>query len=122
MRKRFSPLLPVGLLLMILGAGNWYTGISRGAEHEELLAAGKIPAMAADFDDFPELSAHTTATLLGPLQRGSDQQSLIKTKLDFYRVVQTGGRMLTILGLLCGLAGLMRTVYRQRLDGASAVR
>jgi len=117
MRTRMSALLPVGVLLMILGAGNWYTGISRGAEHEELLAAGDIPTTAADFDDFPELSAHTTDTLLRRLQRDSDQKTLISTKLDFYRVVQAGVRMLTSLGLFCSIAGLMRTWYQQRLHG-----
>lgn len=120
MRKRFSPLLLVGVLLIILGIGNWYTGISKGAEHEEMLAASNIPPPAAGFEDFPELNAHTTAALLGPLRRGSDRQTLIRTKLDFYRVVQSGGRLLTILGLLCGVAGLVRTWYRQRLDGDPA--
>jgi hypothetical protein len=120
MRQRMSALLPVGVLLMVLGAGNWYTGISKGAEHEALLAAGNIPTTAASFDEFPELSARTTATLLQRLQRGSDQETLISTKLDFYRVVLTGGRMLTILGLFCSLAGLIRTWYQQRLDGEIA--
>jgi hypothetical protein len=122
MSKRSSALLPVGLLLMILGAGNWYTGFRQGAEHEALLAAGNLPTTTADFDDFPQLGAHTTATLLGPLERGSDQKTLISTKLDFYRVVQTGGRMLTILGLFCTVAGLMRTWYRHRLVGEPASR
>lgn len=103
--------------MIAIGAGNWYTGISQGTEIEALLAAGTIPTATADYDDFPELSAHTTDTLLRPLQRGSDQQRLISTKLDFYRVVLTGGRMLTILGLFCGVAGLIRTWYQQRLHG-----
>ncbi len=122
MRKRWSALLPVGLLLMILGAGNWYTGISKGAEHEEVLAAVNLPPTAAGADDFPELSPHTTATLLGRLQGGSDQKTLIRTKLDFYRVVHTGGRMLTILGLFCSVAGLMRTWYHQRQHGETVPR
>ena len=120
MRKRFSPLLLVGVLLIILGIGNWYTGISKGAEHEEMLAAGNNAAPAAGFNDFPELNAHTSVTLIEPLQRGSNRQTLISTKLDFYRVVQSGGRMLTILGLFCSLAGLIRTWYQRRLHGAMA--
>lgn len=109
-----SPLLPIGLLLVVLGLGNWYTGKTRGAEHERLLATGNIPVLAARFDEFQELNARTTATLLKPLQRGSDQHALIGTKLDFYKVVQSGGHMLVLLGLFCAGAGVVRTWYRQR--------
>lgn len=109
-----SALLPIGLLLVVLGLGNWYTGLTQGAQHEELLATGKIPAPAASFDDFPELNAHTTATLLKPLRRGSDQQTLIGAKLDFYKVVQSGGHMLVLLGLFCSAAGVLRTWYQRR--------
>lgn len=109
-----NPLLPIGLLLVILGFGNWYTGKDKGAEYEDLLATGNIPAPTAHFEEFRELSAHTTATLLRPLQQGSDRHALITTKLDFYRVVQSGGRILVLLGLFCAAAGLIRSWYRQR--------
>jgi hypothetical protein len=111
-----SALLPIGLLLVVIGLGNWYTGLTQGAQHEELLATGKLPAPVASFDDFPELNAHTTATLLKPLQRGSDQHTLVSAKLDFYKVVQSGGHILVLLGLFCSAAGVVRTWYRQRRE------
>jgi hypothetical protein len=114
MRLIRNPLLPIGLLLIILGFGNWYTGKDKGSEYEELLRIGKFPAPAAHFEEFRELDARTTATLLTPLQRGSDQHTLIATKLDFYKVVQTGGRILILLGLFCAAAGLIRSWYHQR--------
>ncbi len=109
-----NPLLPVGLLLVIIGLGNWYTGKDKGSEYEDLLATGNIPAPAAHFEDFPELDAHTTATLLSPLQRGSDQHTLITTKLDFYKIVQSGGRILILIGLFCAVAGMIRSWYHLR--------
>ena len=120
MRLLRNPLLPIGLLLVILGFGNWYAGRDKGAEYEELLASGDIPAPAAPFEEFRELDAHTTATLLRPLQHGSDRHTLVATKLDFYKVVQSGGRILILLGLFCAAAGLIRLWYHQRGEQESA--
>ena len=114
MRPFRSPLLPIGLLLIVLGVGNWYTGRDKRAEYDPLLAAGDSTGPAAHFEDFPELDAHTTATLLRPLQRGSDQQMLLTAKSDFYKVVQSGGRIFVLLGLFCAAAGLIRAWYHQR--------
>jgi hypothetical protein len=111
-----SPLLPVGLLLIIIGFGNWYTGIDKGAEYERWLAAGNMPTTVDDYQDFQHLDARTTATLLDPLERGSDEYTLANAKLDFYRVVQSGGRMLILLGLFCSAAGVIRSWQRRRID------
>jgi uncharacterized membrane protein YidH (DUF202 family) len=110
-----SPLLPVGLFLIVLGLGNWYTGIDKGAEYERLLAAGNLPTSVEHFEDFRQLDARTTATLLSPLQRGSDEYTIANAKLDFYEVVQSGGRLLVLAGLFCAAAGVIRSWRRQRL-------
>lgn len=114
MRSFRNPLLPVGLLLVILGFGNWYTGRAKGHEYELLLAAGHLPANIADFEEFHELSTRTNATLLNPIQRGSDESTFVNAKLDFYKVVQSGGRILILVGLFCAAAGLIDSWYRQR--------
>lgn len=111
-----EPLLPVGLLLVIVGLGNWYTGRHKGAEYEQLLAAGNLPVAVEDAGDFRELTPGTTATLLSPLQRGSDEYTLANAKLDFYKVTQSGGRLLIWLGLFCAGAGLIRMWSRARLE------
>ena len=110
-----NPLLPVGLILVLLGLGNWYTGHDKTIEHEQLLAAVEPVPPPQDFDEFPELNAHTNATLLSFLQRGSDPSALITAKLDFYKVVQSGGRILTLTGLFCAAAALIRSWYRQHV-------
>ena len=109
-----NPLLPVGLMLVVLGFGNWYTGADKGHEYEVLLAAGHLPANLADFDEFHELTARTNATLLNPIQRGNDESTFLNAKLDFYKVVQSGGRILILVGLFCAAAGLIHSWYRQR--------
>jgi hypothetical protein len=117
-------LLPIGLLLIVIGFGNWYTGVDKGAEYERLLAAGNLPTSVDDYEDFRYLTARTTATLLGPLQRGSDEYTLANAKLDFYRVVQSGGRLLVILGLFCSAASVIRSWQRRRVAdrGLAAVQ
>jgi hypothetical protein len=112
------PLFPVGLLLIVLGFGNWYTGKDKGAEYEDLLATGKLPSPVEAFEDFRELDAHTSATLLRSLQRGSDESALVNAKLDFYKVVQSGGRIFVLVGLFCAAAGLVRS-YRQHVADRS---
>ncbi len=109
-----SPLILVGVALIIIGAGNWYTGFDKGAEYERLLAAGNLPSAVDDYEDFHNLTARTAATLLAPLQRGSDEYTLANAKLDFYKVVQSGGRMLMLLGLFCAAAGAIRSWQRRR--------
>lgn len=117
-----NPLVPIGLLLVVLGLGNWYTGKDKGAEYEPLLATGDVAPPGAHFEDFPQLNAHTTATLLRPLQRGSDQHMLLTAKYDFYKVVQSGGRILILLGLFCAAAGLIRFWYHQRSERESVAQ
>ena len=117
MSRLRSPLILVGGALIIIGAGNWYTGVDKGAEYERLLAAGNLPTSADDSEDFHHLTARTAATLLAPLQRGSDEYTLANAKLDFYKVVQSGGRLLMLLGLFCSAAGLIRS-WQHRRDGA----
>lgn len=110
-----TPLLPVGLLLIVLGIGNWYTGRDKTAEHEQLLANGNLTTTVGEFQDFPELNARTTTTLLSSLQRGSDRHSIVAAKLDFYKVVQSGGRILVLIGSFCAAAGLIRAWHNQRV-------
>jgi len=116
------PLLPVGLLLIILGIGNWWTGSARGREYEELLARGPLPGNLATFDEFRELTPRTNAMLLNPIQRGSDESTFANAKLDFYKIVQSGGRVLVLGGLFCAATGIFRAWYRQRHEARDTAR
>lgn len=109
------PLLPVGLVLVALGAGNWYTGSTKSLQYEQLLAARNQPAPVADSTGFRELTARTTLTLLSNLDRGTDDFAVVNAKLDFYKVVQSGGRLLILLGLFSTAAGLIRSWYQQHV-------
>jgi hypothetical protein len=109
------PLLPVGVLLVLLGFGNWYTGRDKTSEYEHLLASGSLPPPVENVEDFHELNERTSATLLSRLQRGSDEHTFVNAKLDFYKVVRSGGRLFMLCGLFCAAAALIRTWYWRRL-------
>lgn len=108
------PLVPIGLVLLVLGAGNWYAGWDKIQEHERLLAASRRTAHRPAFDDFPNLTERTNEQLLRGFQGGSDTAELAGVKLDFYRVVHAGGRMLFLLGVLSLGTGIIQTAYRAR--------
>jgi hypothetical protein len=116
-----NPPMLVGVLLIIIGLGNWYTGVDKGAEYERLLATWSLPTPVDDYDGFSHLNAHTATTLLEPLQRGSDEYTLANAKLDFYKVVQSGGRLLILLGLFCSAAGAIRSWHGRRLGERGTV-
>ena len=121
MSRLRNPLLPVGLLLIVLGIGNWYTGRDKGRDHALLLESRHPAANLTDFEEFQELTARTNATLLTPTQRGGDDSVFINAKLDFYKLVQSGGRILVLVGLFCAAAGLIHSWYRQRHPERSPV-
>jgi hypothetical protein len=117
---RRNPLIPVGVLLIVVGLGNWYTGRDKAVEHERLLH-GDVPAGSLQkFEEFDKLTARTNASLLRPFQQGADPSALLRAKLDFYRVVQTGGWLLVLLGLFSAIAGVIHSWYRLRVTGREA--
>jgi len=117
MRRQTDALIPIGLVLLLLGVGNWYTGISKITEYERVVAAATLPPAGGTAEDFPELTARTRTTLLRALGPAGDEDTAVRAKLDFYRVVHSGGRIVTLLGLCVGAAGLIRSRVRQRPKG-----
>ena len=108
-------LLPIGLVLLLLGVGNWYTGLSKITEYERVIAAATtMPTAGGTAEDFPELSARTRATLLRALGPDADEDTAVQAKLDYYRVVHRGGRIVSLLGLFVGVAGLIRSRFHRR--------
>lgn len=109
-------LLIGGATLVLVGAGNWYTGERKVGEYGTALAVGQQQVGASPSPDFPRLDARMTEELLAPLRRAGRAHQHAADKLEFYQVVRTGGRMLTMLGLgLCATAGLAERARRRSL-------
>ena len=109
-----DPLLICGVVLFFLGVGNWILGQSKMKEYTERARGSNSGPGVERFGDFPELTARTNAALLERLQ---SEYSHAAAKLDFYRVVESGGRAVSLGGLLLIVAALGRSLWHHRTRG-----
>jgi hypothetical protein len=88
-------LFVAGTLLVMLGIGNWVTGAMRTRPYAEYLQ--KHPG--------PRPSQSVKADLLEPPDEERQERDVARAKLEFYLLVQTGGRLMVLLGALCLFGG-----------------
>lgn len=103
-----------GTLLVGLGLGNWFVSRNKVAEYSHRAAAGNSIRMGT-LAEFENLTPRTDAALIERMHRGPNDYSLADAKLDFYRVVDSGGRIFTVIGLLLIAAALFRQRSRHAL-------
>lgn len=104
-----SPLLAAGVVLLFLGLGNWLVSWNKVAEYSHRVRSDSAPREEHAVADFPALNQGTSATLLEHLNSGNRDYSAAQAKLDFYRVVESGGRLLAVSGLLLITLALLRS-------------
>ena len=63
--------LPIGLVLIVLGAGNWSVSAPKVAEYTRRASAPEPIDTRASFDEFERLTARTNSGVLEGLHRGS---------------------------------------------------
>ena len=107
-----NPFLAVGVVLFVLGLGNWLVSRNKIIEYSRRTDADTSVQRVGSLDEYPHLTADTNATLLERLHRGFADYTFSSAKLDFYQVVNSGGRFLSLVGML--LIGL--TVVRSWLE------
>jgi hypothetical protein len=99
-RRRLPPykdlLFVTGVLLVLFGIGNWATGAVRTQPYEEYLRAHPGP---------PLKSWNLKADLLEAPDNERQGRDVARAKLEFYQLVQSGGRFMVLLGCLCLLGG-----------------
>jgi hypothetical protein len=78
--------LVVGLVLMLLGLGNWLTGEIRTEEHRASALEERENG-------------------LGP---SAEEIEIARVRMDFYHVVASGGRLLAAAGFLLAAIGVAR--------------
>lgn len=117
-RLFLTPWFGVGLTLAVLGFGNWYTGLDKTREYEGLLKAHSQAPVSGGIEEFHALTPRMNRTLLRPLQRSGGGFSKAMGKLDFYRLVRTGGEMMMLTGLFMAVVAAIHMAYRRRSAGA----
>ena len=117
------PTIPVGIVLVILGLGNWIASHSKVVEYEQRARESASVEDPAPTGAFSRLTPRTSATLLDRLQPHFGDYGVAAARRDFYAVVQSGGRLITIVGMLLVSLGLLQwwRVHRlQRMPPPSA--
>ena len=89
-------LLVAGVLLIAFGVGNWVTGAVRTAPYAEYLRLHPDPRIP---------NSSLKAELLAPTDDERQGRDVARAKLEFYTVVQSGGRFMVLLGFVCLLGG-----------------
>ncbi len=103
----------------MLGSGNWAVSRTKLAEYAERAElAPPVTSSIAPIDDLPLLTPDKNAALLERLHPRTGAYSFAQAKLDFYRVVEVGGRAFVLLGLL--LTGVAVLHWRRDRRGSEA--
>jgi hypothetical protein len=113
------PTLPVGLVLIVLGLGNWSVSQPKVAEYTRRASAPDPIDTRASFEDFQRLTARTNSGVLEGLHRGTGDYRDADAKRDLYTVLDSGGRFIALVGLLLSGIGLFQH-WRHR--GTARVR
>jgi hypothetical protein len=114
------PALPVGFVLLILGVGNWVVSRDKVQEYSRRVEMAAPQQRTESLDEFKRLTPRTNATVLERLHRRMGDYGMADAKLDFYSVVQSGGRFITVAGLLSIGFGLLGRWRERRVMRAAA--
>jgi hypothetical protein len=93
-------MLLIGVMLFVVGAGNWVVSRNKLIEHAERVDSRSAIDMNQDLSEFPHLTPEMNAAILQRLHRGAGRYTFQSAKLDFYSVIHRGGRFLAVVGVV----------------------
>lgn len=114
------PALPVGIVLLVLGFGNWMVSRNKILEYERRSRGPDVVERSESLEEFPQLTPRTNAMLLERLHRRLGDYGVADAKRDFYTVVQSGGRFIAVVGLLLMGVGLLQRWRDRRVNRTAA--
>ena len=110
-----SYLLVAGLILLILGLGNWIVGAVQVTKFQRLLRNTAKTGLEDSYRSFQELDLRKNEEVLRRINRDREKYNTAQVKVDFYYVVLGGGRLLFFLGLFLTFFGLIRLIRQDTL-------
>lgn len=107
--------LPIGLVLLALGVGNWSVSRTKVLEYSRRAGTPEPVETRASFAEFQRLTARSNTRLLHGLHRGVGDYGVAEAKRDFYVVLESGGRFIAVLGVMLVGVGSLQHWRRRRL-------
>jgi len=107
-----NPVFAFGVVLLLLGAGNWIVGAVQVAHYRALVDAGSKTGIEDRSAGSGQPAAPKNTKILGRIHEEREKYDAARIKVDFFYVVLRGGLLLFLTGL--GFSGfvLVRTIRR----------
>ncbi len=105
-----SYLLVAGLMLLLLGIGNWIVGAVQITKYQRLLRNTAKTGLEESYRNFQELDLRKNEEVLRRINKDRKKYNTARVKVDFYYVVLGGGRLLFFIGLFLTFFGLIRLI------------
>ncbi len=105
-----SYLLVAGLMLLLLGIGNWVVGAVQITKYQGLLRNTAKTGLEESYRNFQELDLRKNEEVLRRINKDREKYNTARVKVDFYYVVLGGGRLLFFIGLFLTFFGLIRLI------------
>lgn len=101
-----------GVVLLMLGIGNWVVGLSGTNQYRKRLAQLNDAPVTDLYRSFDELDPRTDGAVLAPLIQQQRNVSYVDAQMDFYHTVYLTGRMLFAAGLVVTLLAFIAAIRR----------
>jgi len=110
-----SYMLVAGVLLLVLGIGNWIAGAVELTKYQSLLRKTAETGLEDSYRSFQELDQQKNEEVLRRINEDRERYNAARVKMDFYYVVVSGGRLLFLIGALLTFFSLIRLIRQDTL-------
>jgi hypothetical protein len=110
-----SHVLVAGVILLVLGIGNWIVGAVQVTQYRSLLRSNSRTGLEESYRSFQELTREKNQGILRRINEDREKYNAARVKLDFSYVVLRGGRVLFLVGLALTLYALIKLIRQDTL-------
>lgn len=107
-----NPVFAFGVVLVLLGAGNWIVGAVQVTHYRALVDAGSKTGLEDRFAGSGQPATPKNTEILGRIHEEREKYNAARIKVDFFYVVLRGGLLLFLAGLGFSVFALVRTIRR----------
>ena len=107
-----NPFFAFGVVLVLLGGGNWIVGAVQVAHYRAMVNAGSKTGLEDSYRSFRELTPRKNREVLSRIHEEREKYDVARVKVDFFHVVLKGGLLLFLVGLGLTFSALFKFVRR----------